>query len=88
MKNLNTTTYDPPTYPETVRERVAHLETERDEQVKEIKRLRHGVTCVARQRLSTEIPDDEKEEGGPDYEGAYDTMITTARAALKGGERP
>ena len=28
MKHPNTTTYDRPTYPETMRERVAHLEAE------------------------------------------------------------
>ncbi len=46
MKNPNTTTYDQPTYPETMRERVAHLEAERDTLQAENTRLR-DTCCVA-----------------------------------------
>ena len=42
MKSPNTTTYDQPTYPETMRERVTHLRAEN-------KRLREGVAYYIRQ---------------------------------------
>lgn len=46
----------------------------------EIERYRKALDDMAQQKLTTEVGDQDAEN--PDYEGAYDTFIYRARAAL------
>jgi hypothetical protein len=62
---------------------IAALEAEMRDRLKakdaEIERLRAALGDTARQRLSTELTDDECEHA--DFVGAYDIMIRRAREA-------